>query len=526
MNFIRQWFLGLVAVIAVPTPALAGQWHRAESAHFLIYSDGSKSDLAEFTQDLEKFDALLRKLWNMPDREGQPKLTVYTVSDGDDVGIFTGISQAVGIYRPTVEGSFAIANRQHTREKNALSGLETLYHEYAHHFYFNNFSIPAPPWFVEGFAEFVATAEFTRNGQWYFGKPAFHRAAEIEYFGNIPVRDLLTSSDSLSKDAFYGWAWALTHMLYSKEEGRGAKIVAYLNLLNRGKEPLAAAQEAFGDLDQLDSRLRSYVKQRMEYSKSNSPIAYGDDIAITALSEAEGEVVHLTMMRRGGGKFDQALDELRQLGAAPQASADLLYQLGRAEFSFARGEYRRKGDAEEEADDEAGDGETGGDAAIDYSASEAAVDRALALASDHVKANTLKARILIERLAEGDDETEADWELARRHALAANHEAPNAAWPLYVFAQSYLRQGRMNPDVSPAIASAFELAPEAQDVRIAYAFDLASQRKFASAIRIATVLANDPHGGATGKRILAQIKAMQAGVPYLDIPEVPANEAE
>lgn len=504
----------LLAVLAASTePAWAGTWHRADSDHFIIYGDGRPSDLEDFAHELEKFDALLRMLWRLPENPNQRKLTIYTVGSSDEVERILGRPNIAGFYSPRLDGSFAVSNRIQTSRRDALSGKEVLFHEYAHHFMYRNFSVPAPSWFIEGFAEFVATAEFKKNGGWVFGKPAFHRATEVEYASRIPIRALLQfgseGHEKRDMTAFYGWSWALTHMLYTAEEGRGAKVVDYLNRLNRGDDNLAAAEAAFGDLDALDRKLTAYVKSRIAYSPSDKPIAYDDDITVTPLSDGQGRVIELAMQRRGGGTFERALAELRALGGTDGASADALVELARAEYAKAH----REEVEEEEGDDAVAKATASivGDDPIDLSAALTAVDRALAVAPLHVEASVLKSRIMMETLSDQGDYDSPQWDEAEQYALRANQAEPSNPEALYSYAQLLLRQGKRDESVQDILRSAYAYAPEVRELRVAYAFELAANRRYDSAIALLQIIANDPHGGGSGRSAIERIEAMRDG---------------
>lgn len=503
----------VAALAASAAPAWAGTWHRADSDHFVIYGDGRADDLEDFAHELEKFDSLLRMLWRLPENPAQRKLTIYTVGNSQEVERIIGRPNVAGFYSPRLDGSFAVSNRVQTSQRDALSGKEVLFHEYAHHFMYRNFSVPAPSWFIEGFAEFVATAEFKKNGGWVFGKPAFHRATEVEYASRIPIRALLQfgskAGEKRDMTAFYGWSWALTHMLYTAEEGRGAKVVDYLNRLNRGEENLAAAQAAFGDLDALDRKLAAYVKTRIAYSPSEKPIAYDDDITVTPLSDAQGRVVELAMLRRGSGTFNRALADLRELGGTDAASADALVQLARAEYARAH----REEDEEEEGDDQVAEATASivGDGAVDLSAALAAVDRALAVAPLHVEASVLKSRILMETLSDQGDYDSPQWDEAEQYALRANQAEPGNPEALYAYAQLLLRQGKRDETVQDILRSAYTYAPEVREFRVAYAYELAANRRYDSAIALLQIIANDPHGGGSGRSAIERIEAMRDG---------------
>lgn len=512
INILKHLALAMALLVAGfgSVPAQAKDWYRADTHHFTIYSNGEADQLEDFAHEVEKFDALLRSLWRIPVLDRPQKLTIYMLSTAQDVGVLRGEANVAGFYEPETDGSFAVSNRHQTSRRDDLSGKETLFHEYAHHFMFNNFSIPAPAWFIEGYAEFVATAEFRKNGQWYFGKPAFHRANEIQYADPLPIEDLLTfgSKDGPKKitGSFYGWSWALTHMLYIDGGDGGAGIVRYLNRINRGQDSLSAARAEFGDLGALQSRLRSYVKGSIVFKKSDAPISYRDEIRVTRLSPVESEVVDLTMKRRAGYKPEQTRDLLATIASGADASAEAWYQLALSEKAVATLA--------------AGDGE-----GVDLSRVETAIDHALTLDPDHVHANVDKGRLMIEQLYEKNSRDPAQWAAARNFIVRANRADPLDPYALYHFAQSYARQGQRNEQASIALMAAFEGAPESGEIRIAYAYELANRGDFAPAIKILEVLANHPHYRASGQAALDHVLKMQnGGVPVLRVGEVVVEE--
>jgi len=63
MSGLKRWVgvlaaaLGLLALTPVAAQA---KWLKAETPHFVLYSDGSEGNLRALAGDLEEFDALLR----------------------------------------------------------------------------------------------------------------------------------------------------------------------------------------------------------------------------------------------------------------------------------------------------------------------------------------------------------------------------------------------------------------------------------------------------------------------------------
>ena len=476
----------LLMALAMAVPASAADWKKAETRHFVIYSDGSTSQLEDYAIQLEKFDALLRLVFGRPASEQPTRLRIYLLRSMGQVEDLRGRNIA-GFYSPRVEGSYAVSNREANDR-----GLRTLFHEYAHHFMFNNFGIPAPAWFVEGFAEYVSTTEFKSNGEWIFCYPQKDRAYSVNNGQKIPIEALLTTDVSEIRDggAFYGWSWALTHMLYSDPKKRGDQIQAYLREINSGTENLEAARRHFGDLAELESNLRRYVRGSMGYSKSDLTLAYAQDIRITDLSSYEGELVELTLERIARYEPEATRDKLRSLAERGEGTAESWYQLAEIEFALNHKE----------------------EAGYDFSAAEAAVDRALALDGNHVRANLLKGRLLLEPFDHGDDPDPANWAAAREYIGKANRLDPADPLALYDFANSYLREGASHPQMTDALKMAFSLAPEAAEVRFAYATQLAREGRYDDAIFLLKVLANNPHGDRGAKAVIeALTKARDSG---------------
>lgn len=488
MNILRA-ALVLFAALGFSSTAQADTWYRADTHHFTIYSDGSEGQLEDFAHEVERFDALLRMLFKRPANEDPAKLTIYLVDDAEEIDR-EYVSGAAGFYSVRLEQTFAVANREYGIDKQDLSGKRVLFHEYAHHFMFHNFAIPAPAWFVEGFAEFVATTEFKRNGEWTFGFPAQHRAYSVRNGRSIPIERLLAENYRDMSDAeqgsFYGWSWALTHMLYSDPDERGDQIMRYLRDINSGMDNLAAAEKNFGDLGDLQKDLRRYVRRSMPYSKSDLQIPYRDDISVTRLSDVDSELAYLTLQRLAAKKKDGLREKLLEL-ATENGSAGAWLQL--AEFEL----------------DEAHKGVEDGDA-HDFSAVKVASDQALAIDPKLARAHFMRGRLIVEKFDHDDGPDESAWDVAREHFLDANNLDPKDALALYHYADSFVRQGKHHEMTGPVLESAFTFRPESSELRTALARHYASIGAYDAAIGLLNVIANNPHGGGWAKEMIATIE--------------------
>ncbi|ABF53989.1 tetratricopeptide repeat protein [Sphingopyxis alaskensis] len=492
----RKATIAVMALIAAMTTTGAeAKWLRADTDNFIIYSESSERSLRSFAEKLQRFDATLRVRLRIPGGKEPNRLTIYLVPRAADAGrLATGESGSsiAGFYSADLDGSFAVSHREVIEFKGTSAAQQTLFHEYTHHFMKRYFAAAFPAWFIEGFAEFYSTADFTGKGQYQVGRPAYFRAHGLINMPRIPVADLLLKKpremrSSGQMDVYYGRAWLLTHMLYYHPD-RAGQLTAYIDAINRGEDGEKAAVAAFGDLVALDRDLQRYLGRPLTFMTSAEPIPVPGTVTVTVLPNAEDALLQWRLERRsarGGERLAEVRDELRKLTAEYGDSAGIWYELARAEWDL-------------------------GDEKRDAAAARAAVDKALAIEPKHVRANILLGEMMIHDLGHRDTVSNADWVAARQPIILANNTDPDDPVPLYAYYDSFLRQGITPPKIAvTGLERAFALGPESADARIAYALALAHDGDLDRATRLAKVVAFDPHDDGQGERILAQIESMR-----------------
>ncbi|HKX77053.1 MAG TPA: hypothetical protein VJM34_00835 [Novosphingobium sp.] len=488
---LKRLLSGLAAIflsLSLIAPAHAKGWLRADTPHFVIYSEGSDAETREFALDVERFDALLRQMFEVPDHEEPNRLTIYMLKSAGTVAKLYGQKYVAGFYSPDAEGSYAVTNRVRSGDKLQLTGQITLFHEYAHHFMYRNFTNAYPAWYREGFAEFVSTATFDKKGNWKYGFPAMHRAYDL-LTTQIPIEKVLFSERYEFKDReqadFYAWSWALVHMLTWSDTRKG-QLADYITRFAAGAGPEEAAK-VFGDLDKLQSDLRRYATGRMSYLSSGAPIVWSGKIAVTPLDPITSDYVELSLARRMGGTPLPTRNALRALSARAPGNADVLFELAQAERNLVT------------KDDPSG-----------YALAGAAVDQALAIAPRHMRANVLKAELEMHRLGDGKITDPAQWKAMRQFIGTANRADPKSPVPLIAYFQTFMLEGRKpTPLALAGIASAFAQQPESREVRLLYVLGLANDKQFALARGLLTVLVYDPHASEVGKKALAVLDRME-----------------
>lgn len=484
--------LGLTSGVLISTEAQAQRWLRADTKNFIVYGESSKRSLEEAATNLERIDALMRMLLNIPREENPHRLEVYVVYDQNRVGLFAGSERVAGFYRPTIEGSFIVAHRDQTDDRS-IPGQVVLFHEYAHHLMFRYFTNAYPAWYREGFAEYLSTTEFTDKG-FTVGAPANHRAYSIREGSYIPIADVLDPPEEgysgSSRFMFYPQSWVLTHYLMSDPD-RNRSMLQYLQMLAKGDDPVEAARESFGDLEALHDEVERYGRGRINYRRSPEPISIDGEISIRKLDDLESDLVKARFYNRVGYELDRTLGELRDLAEKYPDNPDIWIEIADAEQSLAHREE-----------------------ALDFTAAMEAIDRALALAPASERANLLKAQLLLEP----DDHPDAelgpvDWEAVRAHAIKANEVNADNPRALYIYVDSFMREGGPVPDIAiPAMEQVFGTVPEALGARVRLARLHASAGNFDRALSLVGFMVGDPHNGERGRELVAEIEAMRDGV--------------
>jgi len=506
---VKKYFVALVAILSTVCagPAFAQEeWKRAESAHFTVYSDADEVVLVDYTKRLEKFDGLLRFWFDKPTRPAEQKLTVYLLDHSRNVGKLLGSRRVAGFYMANAEASFAVA----PRDRGKMDGQHILFHEYAHHFMYRHFSAPVPAWLREGFAEFLGTVEFSDDGRWTYGALAEHRSWELRRNKDIEIQKLIGWPRKESPyviSGFYGWSWALTHMLYMDED-RGARIGYYLDRLSAGEDSLEAAEAVFGNLEHLERRLERYVNKKMEYAVSSDPFAWSDEVAVSSVDPERARMIELTLRRRAGHEREDTRDDLLAYAETGPRPAEALAEAAMTELdieSSERWKYKKK------HDDAMG--------TPYFVEAEALADRALAIDPANYRANIVKGRILSRRLVESHNTDAAAWKAARWYFQMANRTNPTNVEALFRFARSYVYEGREGEMMHDAYIAAFQSAPQVTQYRIWLAYDFARLGDYDTALGLVRPLSSDPHYPKLGRKVVERIEAMRASgarFPQLD----------
>lgn len=430
------------------TTAAQAAWQEAQSRHFIVYSDDTPENVTGFTTKLERFDAAMRVLNGVADKDRSPlaRVTIYVVKNMAAVQKLYGSAGAAGFYNPRAEGSVAFVPR--STGDTDMTAQAVLFHEYAHHFMYSNWGNAVfPAWFVEGFAEFNATAKIEEDGSVLFGSAPQYRAWGIDNKAIMPSSLLLTADSHRMSEAmqaiFYGRAWLLTHYL-TLDPGRRRELSEYVVAINKGR----TAKDAAAILDpdhRLDHHLNAYLELRtLQGFRIESREITLRPIATRALTPSEAAAMSARIASARGVDKDRAPHVATLARAAAEAFPnDPVVQNELAEAEFDAGNRIAARDA---------------------------ADRALAgdPRSIHAMIYAGLSRMMIAKEAKAKDPKE--WTALRQWFLRANALDTEYAWPLELFYASFEAAGvPPSANAQAALLYAQQLAPFDTGLRLSAA---------------------------------------------------------
>lgn len=487
----------LTGLVAVSIASICNAaWLRASSTHFVLYADESPAQLRAFAEKLERFDDAVRHVRNMGDPpvgDGN-RLTVFVVrSDGEVQKLIHDKTGDIrGFYIPRASGSVAFVPRKSgSGSQWDLDSDIVFFHEYAHHLMMQDLDAPAPPWLVEGFAEFMSTASFEKDGSVDLGIAAKHRAYSLMLGTKLPIERILEGSNpkvgTEDRESLYARGWLLTHYLTFEPTRRG-QLEKYLEGISQGTDPLQSARAAFGDLKQLDREIDKYVERpKLNFIKVSATVIKTGPIDVQPLSEGASAVLPLRIESKRG--------------VNPETAEPLAARVRAVEARYPGDELVELTLAEAELD------------AGHLDASEAAADRALRSDPRSTEGMVFKGRAIAQRgeKLEGAARHEA-FARARDLFIAANKIDTEDPEPLALYYRTYVMEGvRPTSNAIAALHYASDLAPQDKGLRMNSAVAYLRDGKLAEAKRALTPVAYDPHGGSLADVARAMIGRINSG---------------
>jgi len=336
-------------------------WFRAESQHFIVYSNTRHSDVATLLSKMERFWFTLREFSqvDLHPPADTPKQVLYYLDDEHALEAIDPETPAyaIGLYAACDDDAQGFGVHMYYGEDSHLplekrpenEGLAYIFGAYAHDFFYRHTSERAPLWFIDGYAQYFSTMRFDGD-QAVVGLAPQALGTLLQRLGGgylytLDYADVLTGNDSEGqndagpsglKNEFEARSWVLTHWILSSRDTL-AKFQAYLAATSSGEDRIKAFKRVFGLTPaQLNHTLWVYMRQ-MQALKLTFKSLPEAEIGFNDLPESADALMldQAALKSCPGAKYGQAL--LNRIRAnAPRFPDSELAQLtlARAEILY------------------------------------------------------------------------------------------------------------------------------------------------------------------------------------------------
>jgi tetratricopeptide (TPR) repeat protein len=485
-------FACLLPFLVLAAPAQAA-WRQASSDNFIVYSDGSETELVNFTQRVERFDRVLRIMTGLQQPPAPVKVRIYLV-DSDTV--VREMDQAhrpntAGFYASRVSGGIAVVDREKPRNEFGMDGDTVLFHEYSHHYMAQYFPAAYPIWYQEGFAEYFASTRFNKDAGVDIGKVEMSRLPSLYGEAWLSTQQLMTTTlDELPQrdwSQFYAQGWLLTHYLFSTA-ARHDQFQQYLRLRTQGAPHEEALQKAFNLTDaQLGAELHKYFDKGKVVIKRLTSTALKQDpkVTVRVLGQPESECL--------------LLNARVELGVSEADAKKLLEQVRAKAQHFAGDPYTQVMQGEAEA--------RYGDAARARDILQAGI----AASPDNRTALLDLAELELQSEQPDHDARLAADRRARSLAAKANRLDPNDPQALYLFYLSFAHEEQgPSQNAIDALAQAYNNLPQFPPLALTQARQDLRDGHSDRAVAELKPIAYSPHGGKYAQKMRAWIQEIEA----------------
>jgi tetratricopeptide (TPR) repeat protein len=308
----RILILLLFTGIARSGAAASGPWLEVRSEHFRVMTDSTEQQGRRVLDQFERMRWIFQTLFPKANLDPSAPIVVLATRDREsfqslepEAYLAKGQMDLAGCFLRAPETNYVLLRLDGDQEHP----FATVYHEYTH-LEFGSMSEWIPLWLNEGLAEFFENTEINDRDV-LLGRPNRDDILLLRQSRLIPLQDLFrvdVSSPYYHEEqkgsVFYAEAWALTHYIEVKDRENGThRLTQYISLLSDHQDPVTAAQQAFGDLGQLEASLAAYI-QASTYQQlvlSSPPLnGRASQQQVRSLSTAEASIIRADLLTNVG----------------------------------------------------------------------------------------------------------------------------------------------------------------------------------------------------------------------------------
>ena len=306
-------------------PAAAEPWIKAESQHFIVYSDTTEAETRDYIAKLEAFDALTDKLYRQIGDSELPdyrKTVFHYLKEFNDFKVLGAVNQNTAA--PVMGCAYDDPQlfSVHTAKISSKEdigyvdlGLSYLFYAYAHVKTVKYFSYRLPAWVDGGLAEYFSTVNFQAD-KIIVGQPMpdllhttnGHKLTKRDL---APFEDIVSGRTSGGRDpnAYRFQTWLMISYFMS-DPVRKTGFLDYLDKVSQGDDGLAAftAETGMKPTD-FDAVFAEYMTKGSPQFTYPAPAAIAADVTVTPVVDNYEPlpVVAAGVHTCTGGKYGQAL---------------------------------------------------------------------------------------------------------------------------------------------------------------------------------------------------------------------------
>jgi tetratricopeptide (TPR) repeat protein len=301
------WLLLLAGTLSASARDSVDHWFEVRTQHFVVLTDTNEKQGLRVAGQFERMRAVFHLL--MPtasDSAGSP-IIVLALKDRKafqalEPGVYLAKGQLdlAGLFMRAPDKNYILLRLDAQGEHP----FATVYHEYTH-FMMRNASEWMPLWLNEGLAEFYQNTDIQEK-EVLLGQASPDDILYLRQNRPLPLTTLFkvdyTSPyyhEEQKASVFYAESWALTHYIEITDAQKGtSRLQDYANLLAQQEDPVVAAQKAFGDLNQLQQSLYSYITQgRFMMFKVNKVVTVDESaFQVHALSTPDADAIRADVL--------------------------------------------------------------------------------------------------------------------------------------------------------------------------------------------------------------------------------------
>jgi tetratricopeptide (TPR) repeat protein len=264
--------LRLLLLLAAATScafAAPAQWTETHTGHFTILSDTGEKNARKIGDQFERMRWMFHTLFPNADVDPAEPLIVVAVKNSNEFRNYEsadylakGKLNLAGYFEGSTDKDYILIRTDAEMEHP----LSIIIHEYTH-LQFRSAGEWMPLWLNEGEAEFMQNTDF-REKDVVLGEASVNDIYFLRQNQLIPLPVLFRVDhkspyyhEENKGSIFYAESWALTHYLMVTGKMSGKNLIGdYIVRMSRHEDPVQAAQESFGDLNDLTKALQEYIR--------------------------------------------------------------------------------------------------------------------------------------------------------------------------------------------------------------------------------------------------------------------------